>query len=88
MELTGTEKHRKTILLQEATREEIVKIKSDKINMCDTISITKATQYKFEWQITNHTKVESIINLRTLTVQTLTEPGSKAPRSPINLVTM
>ena len=27
----------------------------DKISTCDTISITKVTQYKFERRITNHT---------------------------------
>ena len=46
------------------------------------------TSLNNESLITLLTEVESIVNSRTLTVETLSDIGSEAPLSPINLLTM
>ena len=62
----------------------------DKIRACDTISITKkhGTSLKNKSLITIPTEVESIVNSGPLTVETLSDIGSEALLSPINLLTM
>ena len=62
----------------------------DKIRACDTISITKkhGTSLKNKSLITLLTEVESIVNSGPLTVETLSDIGSEALLSPINLLTM